>query len=125
MAPPGRQPPALLPAVAAVGPASLLAAPTGAGGSIAAAFGASVELIALDGSRTLLSPPPDSAGKPLACLAAGGGFVAAGERGSKPGLFVWRIQGTAGGEGAEIGRALHNFGIAALTFSPSGARRAG
>ncbi|PRW59476.1 WD repeat 62 [Chlorella sorokiniana] len=119
MAPPGRQPPALLPGVAAVGPATLLAA---TGGGVAVAAGASVSLLSPDGTCTLLPPSPDSAGKPIACLAAAGTFVAAGERGSKPGLHVWRLgaDGAVAGEGAEIAHALHNFGIAALAFSPSG-----
>ncbi len=121
MAPPGRQPPALLRGVAVAGPATLLAA-AGASGRVAAAVGSNVLLLSSDGSSTLLPPPPDSAGKPLACLAAAGTFVAAGERGSKAGLYVWRIGacGGAEGEGTEIAHALHNFGIAALAFSPSG-----
>lgn len=120
MAPPARPPPAQLPCVAVAGSAALLAS-CGAAGSVAAAAGAAVTMTSAGGPPLLLPPPPDSAGKPIACLAASGAFVAAGERGSKPGLFVWRIDGGgSAGEGAEIGRALHNFGIAALAFSPSG-----
>lgn len=126
MAPPGRQPPALLPDMAAAGPVTLLASAGGCAPAVAAAIGQSVTLLSPDGTSTLLPPPPDSAGKPIACLAAAAAFVAAGERGSKPGLHVWKVaDGSAAAEGTEIAHALHNFGIAALAFSPTGERLAG
>ena len=121
MAPPGRQPPALLPGVAAAGPVTLLASAGGCAPAVAAAVGQSVTLLSPDGTSTLLPLPADSAGKPIACLAAAGAFVAAGERGSKPGVHVWKVaDGSAAAEGTEIAHALHNFGIAALAFSPTG-----
>lgn len=93
-------------------------------GRSAVAAGATVRLVSSDAS-TLLPLPPGVAGKPIASLAASrsGRLVAAGEKGSKPGLYLWTAapEGTAQPPGLEVARALHSFSVAALTFSPSGA----
>lgn len=119
--------PALVPAGVAGPVTSLVIGPQG---RMAAAAGAAVLLLPPSGAgvsaHTLLRPAPDSAGKPIACLAAShdGTLLAAGERGAKPGLYLYRLPaGPCGGvvpPAQELARAQHNFGIQALSFSPSG-----
>lgn len=118
---------ALVPASAA-GPVACLAA---VGGRVAAAVGPTVLLfdaVAATAATQLLPPPADAAsGKPIACLTASsdGAWLAAGERGPKPAVHLWRVP-AVGDEGAAapallVGQATHNFGIQSLAFSPSGA----
>lgn len=84
--------------------------------------------LASSDANTLLPLPPGVAGRPIASLAASrsGRLVAAGERGSKPALYLWAAAppGTAQPPGQEIVRGLHSFSVAALAFSPSGAATA-
>ncbi|KAL4458972.1 hypothetical protein ABPG75_013837 [Micractinium tetrahymenae] len=110
-------------AAIATGRATAMAA--AGSGRFAVAAGAAVHLVSSDASTTTLLPLPHGVvGKPIASLAAShsGRLVAAGEKGSKPGLYLWAaaVPGTAQPPGQEIARALHSFSVVALAFSPSG-----
>ena len=94
-----------------------------ADGNVAAvAAGCSVLcLLPLHGSAVTLQGP--TSGKPIACLAisSNGKALVAGERGAKPSLLLWDLSDCER-PARELARAQHNFGIAALAFSPSGER---
>lgn len=110
---------------AAHGPANHLVAL--GGGAFAAAVGGCVVLHG-PGHAAALPLPPEAAGKPIMCCAASaanGLLLAAGERGAKPALYLWRLEPDGSGPTTPAANlqhpgVVHNFGIAALAFSPSG-----
>lgn len=112
-----------LEAAGAAGPPSLVAS----GGTIVATACAGAVSVLCPGRSPILLKA-DSTSKPIASLAVSrdGQWIAAGQRGAKLALFLWRAAAADGGAAGwaqpalEIARAQHNFGIAALAFSPSG-----
>lgn len=121
----------LQPAVAMAGRAAAVVAAGPAGFAVAA--GSAVHLLSQAGNgngsppaTTLLPLPPTSVSKPIAALAAtrDGTLVAAGERGSKPALWLWGLSAAVPADvqapAQEVAKALHSFSIAALAFSPTG-----
>ena len=108
----------LLPLEASAGPPNPRCLVATGACSVAAAAGSAVTLFENGSAVTLRAP---STGKPIASLAVSsdGKALAAGERGTKPALLLWSLA-DCGRPAVELARAQHNFGIAALAFSPSG-----
>jgi hypothetical protein len=107
-----------LPLEASAGPPNPRCLIAAGGSRVACAAGSTVTLLENGSALTLKAP---STGKPIASLAVSsdGKALAAGERSPKPALLLWSLA-DCGQPAVELARAQHNFGIAALAFSPSG-----
>ena len=107
-----------MPLQASAGPPNPRCLIAAGGGRVASAAGSAVTLFENGSALTLKAP---STGKPIASLAVSsdGRALAAGERGPKPALLLWSLA-DCGRPAVELAHAQHNFGIAALAFSPGG-----